>query len=388
MTKIVKNKTKFVVIMAILIMFVVGFFVNLTNINVSAQVYLNDANIITRSNFDKFLSRCGKNRTAFTSGEEKTSKYLAEEMFECGLEFYFGDSYIDKFRHGQNFSQNIVGIKKSKTGSKYVVLGAHYDNVYNLYDDSKLNGSNGVYDNASGVICLLSIMYQLQFVDMPYHIIYVFYGAEEYGMLGSKYFMSHFSEIDKKDLLFAFNFDSIGVGEYNYFYTDLSANSYKTLFENNEFNVISTPTYFKPSYLSNIDNYAVINTGMMSDNKTFIDNEIKSVTFFSGDFSTTSAGFSESKHRENLYHTPDDNLLNILEIYPKFIDNCNDVVSVALLVMQDDKFIEVIENSYKEINWNFLNNKYLIVALGMVGLIFCNAILTKKFKKLNTLHLC
>lgn len=384
MTKVIRNKTRLVIIMAILFMLVAIFFANSNGLSVNAQGYLNEANLITRSNFDEFLSRCGKNRTAFTSGEEKTSKYLAEEMLEVGLEYYFGDSYIDKFRNGQDFSQNVVGVKKSKTGDKYVVLGAHYDNVYNFYDDSKLNGSNGVYDNASGVICLLTIMRQLQYVDMPYHIIYVFYGAEEYGMLGSKYFLSHFSGIDKKQLLFAFNFDSIGVGEYNYFYTDLSANSYKSLFENNEFNVVSTPAYFKPSYLSSVDNYAVVNTGMMSDNKTFLENGIKSVTFFSGDFSTTSAGFLESKNQENIYHTPNDNLINILEIYPNFINNCNSVVSLTLSVMQNDRFIETIENSYKETNWNFLNNKYLIVAIGLVGLIFCNAILTKKFKKFNS----
>jgi len=190
--------------------------------------------------------------------------------------------------------------------------------------------------------------------------------------------------MDKKQLLFAFNFDSIGVGEYNYFYTDLSANSYKSLFENNEFNVVSTPAYFKPSYLSSVDNYAVINTGMMSDNKTFLENGIKSVTFFSGDFSTTSAGFLESKNQENIYHTPNDNLINILEVYPNFIDNCNSVVSLTLSVMQNAKFVETVENSYKETNWNFLNNKYLIVAIGLVGLIFCNAILTRKFKKINS----
>ena len=223
MTKVIKGKTRNILIVAILIMIIAIFLVNLSNVKVSAQTYLNETNLITRSNFDEFLSRCGKNRTAFTSGEEKTSKYLAEEMMEAGLEFYFGDSYIDKFRHGQDFSQNVVGLKKSKTGDKYVVLGAHYDNAYNLYNDSELNGSNGVYDNASGVICLLSIMKQLQYVEMPFHIIYVFYGAEEYGMLGSKYFISHFSEIDKKQLLFAFNFDSIGVGEYNYFYTDFNS---------------------------------------------------------------------------------------------------------------------------------------------------------------------
>jgi len=384
MTRVIGNKTRFVVIIAILFMLVAIFFANSNGLIVDAQSYLNEDNLITRSNFDEFLSRCGKNRTAFTSGEEKTSKYLAEEMLEVGLEYYFGDSYIDKFRNGQDYSQNVVGVKKSKTGDKYVVLGAHYDNVYNFYDDSKSNGSNGVYDNASGVICLLTIMRQLQYVDMPYHIIYVFYGAEEYGMLGSKYFLSHFSGMDKKQLLFAFNFDSIGVGEYNYFYTDLSANSYKSLFENNEFNVVSTPAYFKPSYLSSVDNYAVINTGMMSDNKTFLENGIKSVTFFSGDFSTTSAGFLESKNQENIYHTPNDNLINILEVYPNFIDNCNSVVSLTLSVMQNAKFVETVENSYKETNWNFLNNKYLIVAIGLVGLIFCNAILTRKFKKINS----
>lgn len=358
--------------------------VSVSDISVNAETTSTDVNLISRSNFDEFLSRCGKNRTAFTSGEEKTSKYLSEKMEEVGLDYFKGDSYIDKFRNGEKSSQNVVGIKKAKTSDKIVVLGAHYDNAYNLYDDSKLNGSNGVYDNASGVMCLISIMKQLKNVELPYSVVYVFYGAEEYGMLGSKHFITHFSGIDKKQVLFAFNFDSIGVGEYNYYYTDLCANGYKKLFENNNYGIIHTPAYFKPSYLSNIDNYAIVNTGMLSDNKTFIDNGIKSVTFFSGNFETKSAGFSESNQRENIYHTPDDNLSNILVLYPYFLDNCNKVVSLTLSVMQDKSFVEVVENSYKQINWNFLNNKYLIVAIGLVGLIFCNAILTRKYKKMNT----
>ena len=330
---------------------------------------------IIRADIDAYLAGGGVNRVAYSTGELKSANYLASKMLECGLEFYTGDSFIQSFGSGHKTSQNVVGIKRTNVSDDIVVLGAHYD--------SHKDSLNAVYDNASGVVIVLSLMNALQQISLPYNIVFVFYGAEEVGMQGSAHFVNSMSALTARNILLAMNFDSVGVGEYTYFYAGDTLNSHKKIFESNDWNVISYPAYPRANYFSGNVVFGYNHIGLQSDNFTYINNSIRSVTFFSGNATDVTLGFKESIYNDNLHHTKNDNLSYILEKYPNFLSNINNVANLTLETLTDSNFYTQITNLGNDINLNFFNDKLIIVCVGLVGLLFVNKFLTRKLDKHN-----
>ena len=61
---------------------------------------------------------------------------------------------------------------------------------------------HGVDDNGSGVAVLLESALRMRSVRPPYTIRYVFFGAEETGMNGSRAYVEALSQEEKENLLF------------------------------------------------------------------------------------------------------------------------------------------------------------------------------------------
>lgn len=96
--------------------------------------------------------------------------------------------------------QNVLGLIEGERKDEYVVVGAHYDH---LGIDESLEGDqifNGADDNASGVAAALQVAKAIKATvasgKKPLRsIIFAFWDAEEYGFLGSEYFVAHFNHI-------------------------------------------------------------------------------------------------------------------------------------------------------------------------------------------------
>ena len=70
-------------------------------------------------------------------------------------------------------------------------------------------GTPGAQDNASGVAVLLELARHLSRLDLPFRLRFVFFGAEELGLLGSRaYLEQHHEDLQRCRLLF--NLDSVG----------------------------------------------------------------------------------------------------------------------------------------------------------------------------------
>jgi len=69
------------------------------------------------------------------------------------------------------------------TGTKRIVVGAHYD----AFGDSP-----GANDNGSGVAVLLLLIKQLQDVEWNYSVDFCFFDQEEAGLIGSYYYIKQF----------------------------------------------------------------------------------------------------------------------------------------------------------------------------------------------------
>jgi aminopeptidase YwaD len=113
----------------------------------------------------------------------------------------------------QNYqSQNIVGmIKGSVQPDSFIVFSAHYDHLGHLGKKAYFPGAN---DNASGISMLneLANYYSDTLHKPAYSILFIAFGAEEAGLIGSNYFTQH-PMVPLKQIKFLLNMDIVGTGD-------------------------------------------------------------------------------------------------------------------------------------------------------------------------------
>lgn len=111
----------------------------------------------------------------------------------------------------QKKSQNVIGyVKGSEHPDSVIVLSAHYDHLGMMGEKTYFPGAN---DNASGVAMLLNLAYHYTHKELPKKtIVFACFGAEEVGILGSKYFVEN-PLVPLKSINFVMNMDLMGTGE-------------------------------------------------------------------------------------------------------------------------------------------------------------------------------
>ena len=101
---------------------------------------------------------------------------------------------------------------------EYVVIGAHFDHLGNggarkFFDEGLILSQvhNGADDNASGVTAMLELAGRLKKDQelLKRSVILVAFGAEEMGLLGSKYFVNHLP-VDLSNIVAMVNLDMVG----------------------------------------------------------------------------------------------------------------------------------------------------------------------------------
>ena len=107
-------------------------------------------------------------------------------------------------------SQNIIGMLPGEVyPDSFIVFSAHYDHLGRMGEDVYFPGAN---DNASGVAMLLNLaQYYSQKEPPKKTLVFIAFGAEESGIVGSKYFVEH-PTIDLDLIKFEINLDLMGTG--------------------------------------------------------------------------------------------------------------------------------------------------------------------------------
>jgi len=108
-------------------------------------------------------------------------------------------------------SQNILGFIEGKTKpDSSIVFSAHYDHL-GLMGKALFPGAN---DNASGTAMLLNLAsYYAKPENKPdYTIVFIFFGAEEAGIVGSKYYTEN-PVFPLEEIKFLINIDLAGTGD-------------------------------------------------------------------------------------------------------------------------------------------------------------------------------
>lgn len=155
---------------------------------------------------------------------ELTDKHPSQRMSETVDNFAFislRKSAVDSLpeRISLNFknkmlneyqTRNVAGYIEGEVDT-FIMLGGHYDHLGNMGKSTYFPGAN---DNASGCSMLLNFAdYYKSIEEKPhYSVIFVFFSAEEVGILGSKYFAEN-PLVPLSKIKFFFNLDLVGTGE-------------------------------------------------------------------------------------------------------------------------------------------------------------------------------
>ncbi len=138
----------------------------------------------------------------------KTAQYISKQFKKYGLK-PLGDhnSYFQEFEaklkkvkvvDSIRSARNVIGFLDNNA-QKTIVIGAHYDHIgegkqgSSLAKDSYGIIHNGADDNASGTAGLLELarVYSQNKTVEPVNFLFIAFGAEELGLVGSRYFVSH-----------------------------------------------------------------------------------------------------------------------------------------------------------------------------------------------------
>ena len=148
-----------------------------------------------------------------TAGDTLASEFILERLRGLRLKPVLKGkkkkAYYHDFTYGkteERTTHNILAVlpgKDKQLKNEYIVVGSHYDH---LGMGGKGSGSRrpdtlavhpGADDNASGDAVVLELAKHFKKVRSPRSIIFAFFGAEEQGLVGSKYFVEWMKTEDK-----------------------------------------------------------------------------------------------------------------------------------------------------------------------------------------------
>lgn len=157
-----------------------------------------------------------KGRRPGSPEDKKAQGYLKERLKGYGFkvsEQSFtikpGDFDPKKLKTPSDFpleTANIIGVKE---GDRYIILSAHHDH-HGI--DKEGNIYYGADDNASGVSAVLEVSRELSRIYSEIGLIVIFPGAEEFGLLGSRFYVKN-PVIPLGKVISVLNIDSIGRGD-------------------------------------------------------------------------------------------------------------------------------------------------------------------------------
>ena len=143
-------------------------------------------------------------RPAGSDKEKETAAWIKQQWQSLGYtvsEFPFDFTLRKKTLTSANISTVIKG-----QSEKTIIIGAHYDST------GEKQGSLGTTDNGSGVAAILALAKRLKGQTIPYTIKLIAFGAEEFGLQGSKAYVGQQQE-SLKQVIGMINLDTIIGGD-------------------------------------------------------------------------------------------------------------------------------------------------------------------------------
>lgn len=169
---------------------------------------------------DKMKGRGTGSKQNLKAAKYIERKFKSYKLTPLGEKGYFQEFDVKvrkvKVPDSIRAARNVIGFLDNNA-SKTIIIGAHYDHIgegkqgSSLADNSYGIIHNGADDNASGVAGLLELarVYSQNQVKEPVNFLFIAFGAEELGLVGSRYFVNH-PTYDLKNIHWMLNMDMIG----------------------------------------------------------------------------------------------------------------------------------------------------------------------------------
>ena len=182
--------------------------------------------------FIEFMSDNLYSRTPFTYRELEAATWIVEELLAMGYDW--DDIYVQEFSFAEmvaletpmgaswsmvtspmmlgdgttraaQLSQNVIlTVPGYSESARKIIVGAHYDTP----------PYPGASDNASGTALLLESAQRMLEQDNYHTIVYVFFGAEEVGLLGAFFYYDSLTQAERDNIIFMANADVLFEGPY------------------------------------------------------------------------------------------------------------------------------------------------------------------------------
>lgn len=166
-----------------------------------------------------------KGRGTGSKQAEKAANYIRKAFKSYGLSPLGTEGYYQDFEakvrrvvvpDSIRTARNVVGFLDNGA-AKTVIIGAHYDHLGEGKQGSSRDSTsygvihNGADDNASGVAGLLELarVFSQNNLKEPVNFLFIAFGAEELGLVGSRYFAAH-PTLPMNTVHFMLNMDMIG----------------------------------------------------------------------------------------------------------------------------------------------------------------------------------
>jgi hypothetical protein len=146
-----------------------------------------------------YLSQDIGPRVAGADSEREAAEYISNEFASLGYDVETQEFDI----RGGATSQNVIATLSPEgvEDPEIIYVGGHYDSV---------PGSPGANDNASGTSTVLELARIFQDVDTDKELRFVSFGAEEIGLVGSRYYVDQLSDDEIDRSVAYYNLDMVG----------------------------------------------------------------------------------------------------------------------------------------------------------------------------------
>ncbi|MBR5145784.1 MAG: Zn-dependent exopeptidase M28 [Clostridia bacterium] len=325
---------------------------------------------------EKFVTT-NPSRTTGTVGEETAALWLEQELQKMGFatETQTFEAPVGSVAGVTNKvanSKNVIAKLGYDNNKQTVIIGAHYDNATNLFNGGFVSGGEGAMDNGSGVAVVLTVAQKvaMQRPVLPFNVEFVFFGAEEMGMVGSNYYVSKLSQQQRDNVLLMINADVVASGDNLYvwgedkktpqanYFADISNGKIKKTPANTK--AMGVNSGYRPYY----------SVCQMSDHMEFLHAGIPVAAFFSGNFSAGTS-FVENKGKDDISHTKNDTINYMKNNFGiSFVNNMEAVANVIFdgVVKNADTFVNEVKDARKYIVndfWLKMSNALLILLVLM-----------------------
>lgn len=249
----------------------------------------------------KTIAETAPRRGADTWGEIHTREFLFDALQQYG---YVPRSreFIAEGAFGRVHSANIVAVKPGES-SQQLIIGAHYDST---------GKGEGYADNASGVGLLLELAARLKKQVTPYTLVFVAFGAEERGVLGSRHYVRDMSSTEKAATLGMIDLDAVAGGDALYVTTQPGAPGWLRDDALSAARQLKVPLGSSPDHA---DGAAGTSTAM-SDDLAFSLADIPTATFSATSWTAGDRDGRTPTRKGELWHTQRDSVAIIERSYP------------------------------------------------------------------------